>query len=243
MTKGEGGAGILYPTYYAEPGDGFDAARFDLYFAATRRALRRYVPSSVTPPRRWSRHGGRGEQDALHARLDRLAVQDGEQDARADVSERASGEEGEKMTTPLIWSGSVKKLLYVPMYRPSSSLSGSSSPPREGPGSSESDAGVATGERRGEDGDETRTKTGGAPGGARRDDDREGGRRRAPRRGGGRGGRARAASAAKRRRRRGGGADVARAEGQHRRREPARGRTARGRMTAGTCPTDRPARG
>ena len=31
MTKGEGGAGILYPTYYAEPGDGFDAARFDFY--------------------------------------------------------------------------------------------------------------------------------------------------------------------------------------------------------------------
>ena len=97
-------------------------------------------------------------------------------------SEPNAARKAEKMTTPLIWSGSVKKLLYVPMYRPSSSLSGSSSPPREGPGSSESDAGVATGERRCEDGDETRTKTGGAPGGARRDDDREGGRRRAPRR-------------------------------------------------------------
>ena len=98
MTKGEGGAGISYPTYYAEPGDGFDAARFDFYRfrrdasrASAVRSLFRHSSSTVVA----SRRAVVPEQDALHTRLDRLAVQDGEQDARADVSERAErGEEG-----------------------------------------------------------------------------------------------------------------------------------------------------
>jgi len=71
----------------------------------------------------------------------------------------------QKMITPLIWSGSVKKLEYVPMYRPSSSRSGSSSPPRRrgAGGSSSRDArGTEIERRRREDdvrGAETRTET------------------------------------------------------------------------------------